>query len=1233
MSKCEFLIAIGASAGGLDPCERFFNEAPVDSGFAYVVVQHLSPDFRSLMDELLARHSSMPIHRVENGMPIKANTIYLNRPRQILTVSDERFVISPDEGDDVLRLPIDSFFESVAYEFKDRSVGVVLSGSGSDGSRGARQIKSAGGRVFVQTPETAKFESMPKAVLKSNIADGKGHPEELPELIVNHIAGKGAVPIRNRRHPTDDPYGDILDLLQDRFGTDFQNYKPETIKRRLDRRLDLAGYGTLSDYFLALLDDDSELETIYSDLLIEVTAFFRDEEAFDVIEKDVIPKICAEMSGEHQIRMWVPGCASGEEAYSLAMLVAEYARENDKPFNLKILATDVHQRSLSAASAGTYSRETLARISDEHIDRYFEKIGDYYQVRPNLRRAVVFSPHDLMSDPPFTRMDLVSCRNVMIYLTEEAQRKLLTLFHFSLRKGGALFLGPSETTGKLAHEFSSISKRWRIVEKKRDVRIFDSSKVLKSPRSMQRGNDLYCPSLRSGRDTRTGDETAEAIGGALQDLLKLYAPPGFLVNQDGRLVHIFGDGKKHLSFNTGSFDNRLEDLIAAPFKAHVVPMLERFQHGITVENSRSVVIEEDDGTHEYRLSLRQMNDANGLPGGYGLFCIEEAASPRTALAAIPPATTDDEVIHSYSARVSELEHALQSNEETLQSTIEEMETSNEELQATNEELMSANEELQSTNEELHSVNEELYTVSAEHQRKIEELTEITSDMDHLLKSTDIGTIFLDTEFHVRRFTPAASKTFNLIAQDIGRPFAHVTARFSDIDIFDLARKVQETLEPLDREILADGRSYLMRILPYVAYTDYPAGVVITAIDIHDLKKAQTRVAEITQLHSEVLQDVGQLILRWRSNSGEITYCSTAFADVMGRDVSGIVGREVSGFLQASSWKGVQSAIESITPGAFRRVIFDQQDRHGETLKLDGLVRAISDAHGSVAFYQFSGRDLTADRDYNLALESVLDVDRLISGVSNDHNHPHLALEDARISKLVKIVKDYIGAKTAILTIGAAGEEDYPLTLDEVAAPEEIPEGVLDLLQSLLPGDADEIGNFQTCSLSDSGKGDDQKLLAKLSAHRIIAGRIASKNAVIGHAAFVADGRGTSEEDFTALERSLVRVVLRWIGYILERRRRIGELDQQRALHQSLYLDTPAMMFSTTPTLEIENVNTLLAETGGYRREDMIGKPLSAFFDRINADLLAQFGKDHPDLQGTLEQQYLFHCASGQPVEV
>ncbi|WP_299138299.1 CheR family methyltransferase [uncultured Tateyamaria sp.] len=1208
MSEPKTIVAIGASAGGLGPCELFFDHAPVDKGFAYVVIQHLSPDFRSLMDELLARHSSMPIHRVEDGMVIEPNTIYLNRPRQVLTVSDGKFVVAPEETEDVIRLPIDDFFTSIAEEYGDEAVAVILSGSGSDGVRGAREIKSRGGRVFAQTPETAKFDSMPRAVQSAKLEDGSAAPEDLPDLIQRYIAGEFGEGGHVYREMTGDPVFDILGLMQDRFGTNFNFYKIETVARRLNRRKDLSGHADVREYYRSLLQDPDELETLYNDLLIEVTSFFRDKAAFDLLARDAIPELCKEMSPQRQIRMWVPGCASGEEAYSLAILVAEYARSNDKVFNLKILATDIHKRSLSAASAGIFSSETLAALDESLIERYFERTGEYHQVRQTLRRAVVFSPHDLLRDPPFTRMDLVSCRNVMIYLTEEAQQKLLALFHFSLNKDGYLFLGPSETTGKLQREFTQISQRWRIFRKTRDVRLMESTRLLNSHRlPSETGLALAATRKIPQKPSQArvaNDLKAGAINNALHHLLGIYGPAGFLIDQSGQLIHIFGDARKHLRFNTGGFSNVLTELLRDELKPFVAPMIDRFRHGIMVEHARNATLTEDDGVSvDVRLLLRPLDTGEQDGGPFAIVSLEQSGRVETDITLLEAADTDGDLLTSYASRVSELEQMLGSTEESLQATIEEMETSNEELQATNEELMSANEELQSTNEELHSVNEELYTVSSEHERKIEELSELTSDMDHLLKSTDIGTIFLDPDLQVRRFTPAAAHTFNLIAQDVGRPFAHVTARFSTVDVQEIVREVQDTAKTIDREIVSNNRAYLMRALPYVSDVEQRTGVVITMIDIDALSRARTRIAEMEQLHDDVLKDIGQMIVRWDKSDGTVTFCNKTFADVCDSSVPEILGSDFNTLLSHDVHKKISEAVEEIAPGAFRRVVFKYRDANGAERFFDTMLRALSDEQDSIFGFQMTGRDMTSDNEYIMALEEVLEVDR--SDQPTGQTESDVAQNElARVEQLFEIVQSYLGATQLLVTIGAPGETPKPLDLPSVSLPGVVPKSAYDCLDAIVSGDAVNSETVGIRRTNSRARNQQNALLKDLGASRAIVGPIIAKNSVIGRVALAVPSH-RNDRDFTELELALARITIRWAGYIWDRSRAIQAMESTSEQLKLTIDNLPARVWFKDDENRIIWLNATAAASMGVSIEKATGASTYDLFP----DMAAKYHKD------------------------
>ena len=591
------IVAIGASAGGLDPLEQFIEAMPVETGLAFVVIQHLSPDFRSMMGELLTRHSSMNIFRVEDGMEIAPNAIYLNLPRQEMTVQKGRFVLQEIDEERGLRLPIDSFFDSLAKEAGKDAICVVLSGTGSDGTLGSKAIRNAGGAVFVQEPRSAKFDGMPNSVLNKQLADAVAPPAQLADLVLRHVRGQEFSDEQEVPAPPMEPLEAILFLVREKFGTDFNYYKKSTIERRIQRRSEICGIDDLATYLGLLNKDEDELEALYSDMLIEVTSFFRDSHAFEMLRVKVIPSIASEMSRDRQIRIWVPGCASGEEAYSIAILLAEYAHENDVPLNFKILATDIHSRSLNVASVGTFSEQALQKLSSEQIDRYFEKQGSYMQIRADLRRMIVFSVHNILKDPPFTRIDLISCRNVLIYFNDVAQQKALALFHFGLQRGGYLFLGPSESVGKLATEFKTIDQRWRAFQKSRNIRLVESMTVLprdddKQPyRASERAEDA--PELLNLIQQPVNFEPKRAFNTALQNLLIRYAPPGFLLTKEGDLVHVFGAAGAFIKIGEGGFSKRIVDLIHSDLRLPVGAALARAKGQTSTPFKRSVQISGD----------------------------------------------------------------------------------------------------------------------------------------------------------------------------------------------------------------------------------------------------------------------------------------------------------------------------------------------------------------------------------------------------------------------------------------------------------------------------------------------------------------------------------------------------------------------------------------------------------------------------------------------------------------
>jgi two-component system, chemotaxis family, CheB/CheR fusion protein len=761
-SVSHFVVGIGASAGGLEAIEHFFDHVPDDSGLTFVVVQHLSPDFKSLMDELLARHTKLPIHRVEDGMAIQPNAIYLIPRKKNMVLSFGKLLLTDQDQKAGLNLPIDHFFQSLAQDMKDRAIGVILSGTGSDGSRGLKEIHEAGGLVVVQEPETASFDGMPKAALATGVADLVLPPALMPERIALYSQHPVRADLRKLRLDvvSGDELTAVFALLRRQFGVDFSLYKPSTLGRRMERRMTLQNVETLAEYVTRLEADSEELDHLYRDLLVEVTQFFRDKDAFQILRSEVIPKLCEQASTEDGLRVWVPGCATGEEAYSLAMLFHEHLEASKRNLDIKIFATDVHRTSLEIAGAGAFREASVAELPRAYLDRYFVHKRNQYVVNQELRKMVIFAPHNLTKDPPFTKLDLITCRNVLIYLNPATQRKILTLFHFGLRTGGVLFLGPSENVTDLEEEFDVVDRHWKVYRKRRDIRLHPGTGLATMPLSETAMLFRHHLANQGKSDAHFPD--------VYENLLARYVPPSLLLNEHHELVHSFGDARKYLQVPEGKATTDLLKMLDHPLRIAVSSALHQATKALTPVVYTGVRTKLHDAETTLKVSVVPLPNKRTQSNFYQV-CLET----EEAAAAPEPLTTFDVQGESVQ-RITGLERELMYTKEHLQSTIEELETSNEELQSTNEELVASNEELQSTNEELHSVNEELYTVNAEHQRKIEELMQLTSDMDNLLASTDIGTIFLDLDLHIRKFTPAIAKLFNLVPHDVGRPLKHIS---------------------------------------------------------------------------------------------------------------------------------------------------------------------------------------------------------------------------------------------------------------------------------------------------------------------------------------------------------------------------------------------------------------------------------------------------------------------------
>ena len=835
------VVGVGASAGGLESLEQMFSELPPDTGLAFVVVQHLSPDFRSLMDELIARHSDMPVRLVEDGMPVLANHIYLMPPGKEMIIRDHHLWLT-DKEPHKFSLPIDAFFRSLAQDLGSMAVAVVLSGSGSDGSRGIVDIKRAGGLVLAETTVTAKFDGMPLSATESGVVDHQETPADLARIL------RGLQPVEPRpEQPTlsEDPMMDsVLRMLRDHCGIDFSLYKMTTVGRRIQRRVEMLRLAGLPEYVAQLEEDPDELNRLYHDLLIGVTQFFRDPEAFEALEHQVIPPLLDSLKPEDELRVWIAGCATGEEAYSLAMLFLDAFKARNRTVRLKILATDVHQRSLDYAGAGIYGEEQLANVTQERLERYFTKRSSGYQVVPELRQVIVFARHNVTKDAPFTKMHFISCRNLLIYFQPQAQRTVLSLFHFGLCSNGTLFLGASESTGVLSDEFTTVDEHWKIFRKRRDVHLLSQVRLPQ----LQARKPLALPEM--GR----GPGIDPLILSTYDQLLELFMPPGLLIDEDRNLVDTYGGAEKFLKVKRRRPSTNVMELLSEDVRTVIAGAMQRALKDRAPVTFSGVRVNRGDEEIRCVVTAQPLfhprtNARNVLVTFREMTSDDHAKHPVED----PAASTHIPMAEASARRMSTLESELQYTRETLQATIEELETSNEEMQATNEELVASNEELQSTNEELHSVNEELYTVNAEYQHKITELKELNADMAHLLEGTDVGTVFLDDELRIRRFTTKIASVFRFQQHDIGREirdFSHNIERPQLMDDIEQALRAGKVVEDEVRD--RAGTPYFLRVLPYRigrsnGHEAPICGVVLTLTDLTALDKERVRVEQLSSI--------------------------------------------------------------------------------------------------------------------------------------------------------------------------------------------------------------------------------------------------------------------------------------------------------------------------------------------------------------------------------------------------
>jgi two-component system CheB/CheR fusion protein len=856
------VVGIGASAGGLAAFKAFFSSMPSDSGVAFVLVPHLDPTHESLMVELLARQTDMPVCEAGDDMEIEPDHVYIIPPGNYLAIRDTRLQLLEPDKPRGTQIAIDHFLRALAEDQQQRSVAVILSGTGNHGSLGLKEVKAAGGMVMAQEPASAEHEQMPRSAIATGLVDYVLPPESMPEALVRYVRQPYIVQAQEEKKaapPSEaiEQLDDILGVLRTHTKSDFRCYRKNMLNRRVLRRMSLCHIDTYAAYTDHLRENAGEITALYKDLLIGVTAFFREPEAFKVLAKSVIPELVERSGIDNPLRVWVPACSTGEEAYSIAILFFEQFRVTGKPVNLQVFATDIDKEALEVARRGIYPDSIAADVSPELIKHYFFAAGENHcQVNKQLRDAIVFAPQSLINDAPFSNLDLVSCRNLLIYLEPAMQHKVISLLHFTLKEGGYLLLGPSESIGAAVDMFEAVSKKWRVFRRIGPAR----RNLVEIPIIASAGLQwTRIPRVEPAR--RMGAVYAEVMQKAL---LKELAPAAVLINRKYEALGFQGPTGNYLEFPSGEPTHDLMSLAREGLRTKLRAACHKAIHDgvpVTVADAR---VKRNGGYTPCSISVRPLSEPKEAESLLLVSFVDH--TPST-----PAGASKTELIEAGSDGenqfVKQLEHELKDTREDLQSTIEELENSNEELKASNEEIMSMNEELQSANEELEtskeelqSLNEELSTMNQQLQEKVEALDVANNDMFNLLASTDIGTVFLDKDFRVQHFTPAIGKLLSLVATDVGRPITDFSAKFHDADLLPDCARVLKDLTRIEKEVWAlennvtapvsrdatppPGASwYIRRISPYRTREDHIKGVVITFVDITRRKGAEEQLEE------------------------------------------------------------------------------------------------------------------------------------------------------------------------------------------------------------------------------------------------------------------------------------------------------------------------------------------------------------------------------------------------------
>ncbi|MFZ6052489.1 CheR family methyltransferase [Halocola ammonii] len=995
------IIGIGASAGGLEPLEAFFENIDPTSGYAFVVIQHLAPNHKSLMDELLARHTSLPIKVIENGLEIEANHIYLNPPKKFVELKNGKFVLSEKE-DRKLSFPISSFFESLAYEVKDNSAAIVVSGTGSDGSEGIKYIKEMGGLVIAQDPDTAKFDGMPKNAIQTSCVDKVCKIREIPKELAVFFDNKSKTQ-KYEIDPQDKEaeISEILDAVYSQTSVSFADYKISTIYRRTTRRMGILGYSDLTEYRDYLRISPTEAHQLASELLIGVTRFFRDEEAFQKIYDEVIPKIVESTSDIKSIRVWVPACSTGEEAYSLAILFKDYLRQHKLHYDVTIFATDLDKEAIKIASNRIFPESISNEVPTSYLNNYFIPQKKGYSIAKEIREMIVFSIHNVIQDPPFSKIDLLSCRNFLIYLNSNVQQRLYSLFQYALKQHGVLFLGSSESLGQKGEQFSELDSKHKIYLNKNSKKLVH----LRERKPMHVNTAKISGKEQNNQSTPPSNESYYAYNPSRRMLSEIqeaiiqeFAPDTIVYSDSFELVHTTGKVNQWLKLPQGEISTNilrmLPDHIALSFEMMTNRALGSGEvhllKNIKLDEKLKEVYGEDERLH---IHIRKLASQKGHQLMAATFLVKEKTEEIAE-------SNELDLSMASREKIDILERELRVNQENLQTTIEELESSNEELQA-------ANEELQSSNEELESVNEELYTVNAEYQEKVEELSNANNDLNNLIQSTDIALLFLDSNLNIRKFTPAIKKILNLNEQDIGRHVSNFRGKIQVQDLMEHVDRVYDEITSFETTVKDDsGKEYIVRMSPFKTMNKEIQGVIITFFDITAVKSANRKL----ELSNEALNEVSSVfkkqtelfeIIARNSNDlvslhnldGEITYLSPSAQDLIGYTPESLMGKRLTDLMpKPEHQEKLKSMISDHRFGdkaGTLKVILRNNNGHEDWYETK--LKQITDQEGKVTSV------LATTRDIRHKIEMTQELDKLSLLVDQTTNSLVLTDADEKIT--------------------------------------------------------------------------------------------------------------------------------------------------------------------------------------------------------------------------------------------